>query len=60
MILADVEKVSDGLTSLEGKYVNVYKKIIQIEKSKTSQQTTGDFYWGYILCTCCMIFLRLK
>ena len=43
MILADVEKISDGLTSLEGKYVNVYKKILQIEKSKTSQQTAGDF-----------------
>ena len=43
MILTHVEKMSDGLTSLEGKYVNVYKKILQIEKSKTSQQTAGDF-----------------
>ena len=43
MILTDVEKVSDGLTSLEGKYVNVYKKILQVEKSTNSQQTAGDF-----------------
>ena len=56
VILADIEKISDRLTSLEGKYVNVYKKMLQAEKCKTSQQRTSDFYWYNVFGICCMVF----
>ena len=41
MIQADVNQMSHSFTSLEGKYINVYKKLLQVEKCTACSQTPG-------------------
>ena len=41
MMMADVNKMSDSFSSLEGKYINVNKKLLQVEKCTSCGQTPG-------------------
>ena len=43
MMMADVNKMSDSFTSLEGKYINVNKKLLKVEKCTSCGQTSGSF-----------------
>ena len=40
-MMADVNKMSDSFTSLEGKYINVYKKLLKVQKCTSCGQTPG-------------------
>ena len=41
--MADVNKMSDSFTSLEGKYINVYKKLLKVENCTSCDHTPGLF-----------------
>ena len=41
MIMADVNKMSHSFTSLEGKYISVYKQLLKVEKCTFCGQTPG-------------------